>query len=229
MSNEKMQHLLELWQANKIWIIPMLSWLALDLANGLKKYPGASSRFLWLHGLLDRLSVHSNADAPGTFKMPLKRSKRPGSTGGASGRIPAAAALLPFLFLASSCQCFKAETRNTPACAILNQIIDCTTDAVLSNLGPSVVAMIRTFVADPNQTPNWEGLTDALIAAGIKDGGCIIAQLQADFLKLNKPSADPVMMAARKSAANALARFKQKNGISNVRYKVKVAGEEVLL
>lgn len=127
----------------------------------------------------------------------------------------------------SSCQCFQPETRNTPACAVLHQIIDCTKDAVLSNLSPPIAALIRSYLSDPNQTPNWDGLISALEGAGIKDGGCIIAQLMADFV--NKPSSDPMRMVRAKEALSALDRYKARHNIAGVKYKVMVDGKAVTL
>lgn len=135
-------------------------------------------------------------------------------------------ALVVALTALPGCGCFTPEKRNEPACAVLHQVIDCTTDA-LKNIGPVVAAMIRTYVSDPNQTPNWDGLIGALEGAGIKDGGCIVAQLMADFI--GKPSADPMRMVRAKEALSAFERYKFRHQIAGVKYKVIVDGKVVLL
>lgn len=136
-------------------------------------------------------------------------------------------ALVMALTTLPGCGCFTPEKRNDPVCVVLHQVIDCSVDVVQKNLGPAVVALIRTYVGDPSQTPNWDGLITALEGAGIKDGGCIIAQLMADFI--GKPTADPARMLRAKEAISAFDRYKIKHNLVGVKYKVIVDGKAVLL
>lgn len=138
-----------------------------------------------------------------------------------------AIALLFSLTTLSGCSCWTPEKRNDPACAVLHQIIDCTTDVVMSNLGPAVIGMIQTYVSDPNQTPNWDGLVAALEAAGIKDGGCLVAQIQADYL--TKPAMGTAYQASATAAKNALSQYKARHKLTGVQYKVKTSSGKIVL
>lgn len=224
-----MSNVIPFLTANYKWILALVSLILFNLGNGLKDYPTLASRLLWVHALLDRLSIVTNANSPRTFKMLGTRSKPPVGKTVVSGVIGApVAALLPFLLLLSaSCSCFTPATRNTPQCVILNNIIDCSEDVVIANLGPAVSKIIQSYIAAPNQSPNWTALDAALEAAGIKDGGCIIAQLQADFLGAVK--ADPAYAASVKDAAVAFNAYKARHGLSKVQYRVKSGGKVVVL
>ena len=70
----------ELLKANAYWIIPLLSLLltgvVANVANALLKYPATETLG---HAILDRLSLLTRSDSPGTLKMLGKRSRKPGN------------------------------------------------------------------------------------------------------------------------------------------------------
>jgi hypothetical protein len=124
-------------------------------------------------------------------------------------------ALLPVIFMISSCACWTPEHRNDKACVILQQTITCTKDAVLGGLSNAAVAVIGQFVNGAT-TVDWDGLLVALEAAGVKDGGCILAGLYADFV--SKPAATAEHIAKANGLGQALDKFKRDMKIEGVRY-----------
>jgi len=116
-----------------------------------------------------------------------------------------------------SCACDAPEKRNTIGCAVLHQVIDCTVDAALSNLGPAAAAIIAQ--ATSGGPVNWDNLLASLEGAGIKDGGCLIAQLQNDFAI--KAASSPQHADNMKAGQSALTRYKIKNKLVGVKYRVK--------
>lgn len=58
-------------------ILTVLLIVLPSIATGLSKYPKTKGVGAAIKVLLDRLSVLSHADAAGTFKHPLTRSKKP--------------------------------------------------------------------------------------------------------------------------------------------------------
>jgi len=188
-------------------------WTLLSIINGAIKSPEAKT---WIGKILDGLSYIKRAEAPGSVKVPFKLSKRGGASG-ASGKLPVA--LLPFLLvsslLASGCSCFKPETRNTPGCAILHNIIDCTVDAITGGLAQSAQAIVAQYI-NGNASVDWDGLLASLEAAGIKDGGCILAQLENQFVgKMKAGNGDA---AKTGQVSQALVRFRHDMKLGDVKF-----------
>lgn len=209
---------LEFCQAN--WkLIAGLLYAALNLANAVVKGPEAKSV---VGKLIDALAFLTRKDADGTLKIPLARSKA-GSN--AKMKLPALLPLLPLVLLAS-CACWQPEHRNDKGCAILHSVIDCTKDALTKQLGRTVSSIIAGFLAG-NVSVDWDMLLTRLEEAGIKDGGCILAQIQNDLL--SKPAASPTDGERAKIVAGALARWKVKHGLDGVKYRVVGANGEKLL
>lgn len=53
-----------------------VAYVVLNVLNGLLPNPKAKSV---VRSLLDTVSILTNRDSPGTLKMPIKRSRKPGS------------------------------------------------------------------------------------------------------------------------------------------------------
>jgi hypothetical protein len=118
----------------------------------------------------------------------------------------------------AGCQCWQPEHRNEPACAILHEVIDCTKDAALSTLAPAAAKVIAGLLS-ANPTADWNEALRSLEDAGIKDGGCVLAYVQAELN--TKMSVSP---GAKKR--DVLAGVKMK---ANAQYKIKLPdGREVL-
>lgn len=97
------------------------------------------------------------------------------------------ALLLPLglgvLFI-SGCQCFQAAHRNDPGCAVVHQIVDCseaTVVALLPELKPLVLSIIQKYT-NGDGTVDWVAVGKEVGVLGIKDGGCVLADIQNDYL-----------------------------------------------
>lgn len=138
---------------------------------------------------------------------------------------PPVAVLIPFLLvsglLMSSCACWKPEHRNDTGCAILHQVIDCSKDAAISNLGPAVAGIVSEFMTGQTNV-DWDGVLQRLEATGIKDGGCIIASLENDLL--SKASMSPMAGMKAKAASDTLMKFKQHFKQPDLKYCFTVKG-----
>ena len=137
------------------------------------------------------------------------------------------AILVGLTVLLASCACFKPETRNNPECAILNQIVDCTESAVMA-LAPQFLPIIKQLLAEATGAGgqiDWTRVEKALISIGIKDGGCILAELAKDFLTPPGPNPQaepPEVMAMKKSFNENYTTFRQKKW-PGIKFKVKKA------
>jgi hypothetical protein len=82
---------------NAVWLIPVLLYALMNIANGLTNHPQVQT---WLHVVIDGLSILAKRNAPDqTIKLPFTASKRPGlqippPPGGGGGKV---AALLLFI------------------------------------------------------------------------------------------------------------------------------------
>lgn len=129
------------------------------------------------------------------------------------------------------CACWSdVSKKNDVGCIIAHDIVDCTTGAVESALPffANIVMGLISGGTDPNNIP-WNDIESQAETMGIKDGGCFLAQLQN--LIFGKPSASPMMLAARREVSGRLSSYKQKHfGSVNVKFKIKTSdGREVLL
>lgn len=130
------------------------------------------------------LSVSGYKDENRGLKVPLYHYTHvrtaPKSSGG-----PGCAALVlvlaASLMSVSGCSCWTQQQKmNTPACVIARQVVSCTGNAVMSGMGQVAVDIIQAYI-QTNPKPDWHFLEQKLEGAGISDGGCIIAQIEADL------------------------------------------------
>jgi len=213
--------IIELVQAHGALVAGLL-YAALNLANALVKGPEAKG---FIGKLIDALSILTRKEASGTLKMPLAKSKS------RAGKMELPAALFPFIavplagVLLASCACFGPEKKDSLGCIIVRQIIDCTVD-VVKDLAPSVAGIVGSYINGAG-TPDWDALLVRLEALGIRDAGCILAQLENDFI--TKPQSGPDAAMKAKGAMDAFAQWKAKHGISSdVKFKIMAGGKEVL-
>lgn len=78
-------------------------------------------------------------------------------------------------------KCREPANRNSPSCAIVNSVIDCTTDnakTLVKEFGPAIVELIRTKTSTDGAI-DWSSLEDATKSLGIADGMCVLASLTA--------------------------------------------------
>ena len=216
---EKIQPYLEWLKHNSPWLVPVAAGVLANLYNGLSEYPKQRAFVRWL---IDVLSFVTKKDSANSLKMPFSSSKAPAGKSHMLAKRPkqppappVAALLLPFLLIGmTSCACWTPEHRNDKGCAVLHQIIDCTTD-VIKDLAPSVVGIITNSI-NGNSSPDWDGLLQRLEGMGIKDGGCILAQLENDFI--TKPGASPEHMLKAKQVSSMLEKFKEHKQLKDVKY-----------
>lgn len=209
-----------LWIKNNwSWELPVLIVILTNVVNGLTAHPQLQT---WLHVIIDRLSILTHADSPGTFKLPLKASPAPlswASTTPSSGE-KLSLLLPPLLFImlgaTPGCACWQPAHRNDTGCAVLHQIIDCSVD-VIKGMSRPVAAIIENYLAN-NIRPDWDFISKQLEALGTKDGGCILAQLIADFE--SKMSTSPEAAHKAQIYASAMTDWKDKHGIPGVKYKL---------
>lgn len=147
------------------------------------------------------------------------------SSANPSGRGGGGAAVLLLCALgmgSASCQCWQPQHKNDVGCIVLHQIIDCTTGEIVQ-LGSPVASVIETYIAGQTSV-DWGALEGALEAAGIKDTGCILAQLENDFVKkaprLLKLAGPEHFEAKASSFHSYFADWKMRHGLTGVRFKL---------
>jgi hypothetical protein len=117
------------------------------------------------------------------------------------------------------CACWTDETKkNTPACVAEHDVVDCTEGAVEAVL-PALAQIVLGFITQ-GIAVDWSAVTADAESLGLKDGGCLLAEIQA---LLNTPSATPAMVAVRRSASDTFGNYKTKHfGTRLVKFKVKL-------
>lgn len=100
-----------------------------------------------------------------------------------------------------SCACWKPEHRNDPQCAIIHGIVDCTESSVIALL-PQFKPVVQQLIAEATGADgkvDWTVVEKGFGALGVKDGGCILADIEKDYLESTPPGAPPEQLAARAS------------------------------
>lgn len=80
----------------------------------------------------------------------------------------------------SACACSSAADRNSAACVIQSSIVDCTVDAVTSVVPqflPVALELVSALTGGGG-TLDWAALEKAFVGLGIRDGGCLLAEVQ---------------------------------------------------
>ena len=109
--------------------------------------------------------------------------------------------LLSLTLFVASCACFQPEHRNDPQCAIINQVVDCT-EGIVKTLGPQFIPVIKQLIADATGQDgaiDWTKVETILASMGVKDGGCILAAIDLDYLQTSSPTASMIDMNMHKS------------------------------
>ncbi len=130
--------------------------------------------------------------------------------------VPAVAVILCLFTLTqlTACATCKEELhRNDFKCVLINDIVDCTVDqavAVAPQFLP-LVAYVISLVTGTDGTIDWAALEQALVAFGIRDGGCILAALENQYANnANKPQASPRLMQQYRSYTAGFNAYRQK-------------------
>jgi hypothetical protein len=125
-------------------------------------------------------------------------------------------AILVAAMLCAGCSCWTAEHAQDPKCVVVHEIVDCTESGALSLL-PSLIPLFTDLLS--NQA-NIDGnaIETRLEAMGYKDGGCLLAALEAAFVGSPKASVETAKKA--QSIHGLLVRWKQKHGTETVKFKV---------
>jgi hypothetical protein len=142
---------------------------------------------------------------------------------------------LPLLFIAllsTSCACWTAEHAQEPKCVAVHDVVDCTKDAVISTMVPMFADLLQGANADWATIQSQ--ISQRLTQMGFKDGGCLLASLEAEFMAKTPQqagaSAKATETAQRADSVHTLmTSWKQKHGADNVRFKVVTSdGQETL-
>lgn len=170
------------WPVMQATIITVLSGVVLNVLNGLLNSPNEKAGKLarLISWVLDMVTIATKKDAPGTFKMPFKTSKK-----AANGVKAALVFFMLIPFASSGCACWG-EKKDTKACIVARQALDCTM-AAIKDLAPAAVAFVTGAIA--SGSPIWDDVLQALRTQGIQDGTCIIASVLNDFVA--RPAASP--------------------------------------
>lgn len=212
------------FKANWPWLSPVVLITLASIYNGVSEYPKAKSFIQWL---IDIVSLTTKKDSEGSLKLPFMPSKAP--KGKPNMRTGAASAWLPVLLFSSmylmGCACWKPEGRAIKACVVVRQVVDCTT-AEIKDIGP-VVSKILGGLISGGATVDWDMILARLEGAGLKDAGCIIANLQNDFV--SKPAASPQYAERAKMIQVGFEQWKTKHDMVSVKFKLLVDGGKTVL
>lgn len=99
--------------------------------------------------------------------------------------------LLPALALSfAACACTTPAQRNDAVCVLERHTVDCTV-AEVTAVAPQFLPVLGTlvgFLTGEDGTVDWDRLGTVAAGMGLRDGGCILAELLSD---LENPSAGP--------------------------------------
>ena len=115
------------------------------------------------------------------------------------------------------CACWQPAHAQDKQCVVLHQVIDCTETAA-ATLGPILAGILSAFVLQGNVSVDWTAIEQYLEAAGIRDGGCLLAQLENDII--GKAQGSPEKMERAKVVGNVFRTWKEKMGVSDVKFRV---------
>jgi hypothetical protein len=71
----------------------------------------------------------------------------------------------------SGCACRSPEKKNTPGCAFVNNVIDCTT-AEIQSFMPKILPLIAFLLSGANGDPNWENYLIGAESMGLGAVAC---------------------------------------------------------
>lgn len=121
------------------------------------------------------------------------------------------------------CYCWQASHRNEPACVVVHQVIDCTVDTA-KDLTPAVAGIVMTYLQGTTE-PDWAALLLRLESMGLRDAGCVLAQVENDFMR---PSVGPKLDLARaarsKDFGDRFLAWKLTHGLTGVKFKLPDGG-----
>ncbi len=133
------------------------------------------------------------------------------------------------LFL-GGCACWTNQQKmNTPACVVAHDVVDCTTNDVAGELPyfASIIGKLLSGGMNPNNIP-WSDIVAQAEGMGIKDGGCLLAQLKS--LLFGSPGGSQEFMATRKTLGDILEQYKMKHfGSTKVQFKIKDKDGKVVI
>lgn len=107
-----------------------------------------------------------------------------------------AVAAIVVVFVLQSCaglqKCQDPAQRNTLECAVVRDVVDCTTANATSLIGQfktTVAALVAKYTGTDGAI-DWNGLGDATKSFGIADGECVLADVIFDLMKRSSASGD---------------------------------------
>lgn len=124
------------------------------------------------------------------------------------------------ILLPSSCACFKESDKRTPACAIVEGVIDCTKDALASQI-MSVKPVVEFLLSGANGDPRADEYLTSLESTGFELIACA-GQVVADelALKVAKMEAGPDLPDGKFGASPEKARLKVRSGNVNANFQM---------
>lgn len=216
---DKLRAFVMYFKENWIWLAPTIVVVLSSIITGLTNFPKVKGVLQVLLNIVERLSVTTHSDAPGTFKMLLMKGKRPGAT--ASGTMGKVAALLPFIVFFSAfsgCYCWEPAHAQEPKCVVLRQVVSCSQDSI-KTLAIGAIANLAAMVTSAN--PDWKAFGEKAEALGFRDGGCLLASLEDYLLGGGKVSVAPPAPGDTDRVIHvhaALVALKAKNNAPDVRF-----------
>jgi hypothetical protein len=128
-----------------------------------------------------------------------------------------------FVLALPSCYCTQAAHKQDALCVIEQSVIDCSK----GEAGPliSTMAVVLETLITNSSNVDWSALEQKVESAGLKDGGCILAAIEADATK--NASASPEQANKVQQITTAFGTWKQKKGVGHVRFKLQINNEVV--
>lgn len=93
-----------------------------------------------------------------------------------------AALLLAFsVTLSTSCACWNQNEKKTPACVIVDHVIDCSKEAI-SSMVPHLLPLVAFLLNGANGDPNWQQYLISLETTGLDTVACTAQQVENDLV-----------------------------------------------
>lgn len=197
-------------QPTVAWWVPLLAWLKLNwvkivlgllipsLITALTPYPKAKGLVAFLQALLDRLSIFTHYDSPGTLNWPGVRSKPPKNHTPSSPPPVVTMLLIGALALSSTgCCVFKGNCKEDDHVGqIATVVVDCASEAIKTRVAEILPAVIAIVTGNAG---NWSEQLAALTELGLDIVACALQQSGQEVQNLISSGRLPHLKAAAAS------------------------------
>lgn len=135
-------------------------------------------------------------------------------------RILAFAWILALVSVLTGCACSSEAHRNDTVCVIAHDIVDCTESGVIAvapQFLPVVLALVNQLTGGDGSV-DWASVEASLLSLGLRDGGCILAELESQFA--SKPQVTPRSAAQAKGYQAWFAGFRSRHFPAGVKFRL---------